>query len=359
MKIAILGDTHFGMRGDNIAFHNFYRKFYEEVFFPYLKNQKITHIIQMGDLFDRRKFISFNTLHLTKKYFFDELENLGIKMITFVGNHDTYFKNTNEVNSIELVLKEYIERGSVECYVEPGTIVMDGTSMDLIPWICLDNEQRVKDFIASSKSSICLGHFELAGFEMDRGNVCKDGMNRDELSKYEIVLSGHFHHKSSDGHITYVGTPGEMTWSDYNDKRGFHIFDTNTRELEFIENPYRMFHKILYDDKVETFDSVDSRDFSVYSNAIVKVIVVNKTNPVLFDKFVDSLYRVTPLDISIVEDFTDYTEVSDADVVNQADDTITTLEKYIDVMEMQTLDKDRMKKVMREIYLEAQSVEVA
>ena len=359
MKIAILGDTHFGMRNDSIPFHNYYRKFYEEVFFPYLKEQNIKTVVQVGDLFDRRKFISFNTLHLTKKYFFDYFDQNGIKMITFVGNHDTFYKNTNEVNSIQLVLQEYIERGSVECFVEPATVDFGGTSIDIIPWICLDNEEQVKKFIADTKSTICMGHFEISGFEMDRGNVCHDGMKREELDKYEMVLSGHFHHKSSDGHITYVGTPGEMTWSDYNDQRGFHIFDTETRDLEFIENPFRMFHKIIYDDTVETFDSVDTRDYSIYKSTIVKVIAVNKTNPVLFDKFIDSLYRVTPLDISIVEDFTDYTEVSDEDVVNQADDTMTTLEKYIDVMEVQTLDKDKMKKVMREIYLEAQSVEIA
>jgi DNA repair exonuclease SbcCD nuclease subunit len=73
MKIAILGDCHFGMRGDSLEFHNYYKKFYEEVFFPYLIENNIDTVFQMGDLFDRRKFINFNTLYLARQYFFDKL----------------------------------------------------------------------------------------------------------------------------------------------------------------------------------------------------------------------------------------------------------------------------------------------
>lgn len=359
MKIAILGDTHYGMRNDSIPFHNYNRKFYEETFFPYLKAKGIKKVYQLGDLFDRRKFISFITLFLAKQYFFDRFEEEGIEFVTFVGNHDTFYKNTNEVNSIELVLKDYIDKGIIRCYTGPAQEEVDGTLIDIIPWICSDNEAEVKEFISKTKANICLGHFEIEGFEMDRGNVCVEGMSREELSKYELVLSGHFHHKSTDGHIVYVGTPGEMTWADYNDPRGFHIFDTDTRELEFIQNPNRMFHKIIYDDKHETFESIDTHNYAQYENTMVKVVVVEKTNPVLFNKFIDALYKASPLDISIVEDFTDYTEVSDEDVVNQADDTPTTLDKFIDAIEAQSLNKDKMKNIMREIYLEAQHIEVA
>ncbi len=227
----------------------------------------------------------------------------------------------------------------------------------LIPWICKDNEDEIYNFIKNSKSKICFGHFELSGFEMDRGNVCLEGMDRNILQKYDLVLSGHFHHKSSDGQIVYVGTPGEMTWADYDDERGFHILDLNDLSLEFYENPHKMFHKIIYDETQETIEKIQEKDFSKYKDKIVKVIVSNKTNPYMFDVFFDKLYQSSPLDVSIVEDFVDYSEISEEDVIDEAEDTMTILDKYIDSLET-NLDSMRIKNLMREIYNEAQSLEV-
>jgi DNA repair exonuclease SbcCD nuclease subunit len=353
MKICILGDTHHGMRGDSIPFHNLYRKFYQEIFFPYLIQNNIDTVFQLGDLFDRRKYIGFQTLALSRKYFFDPMQEAKIKLSVLLGNHDITFKNTLEVNSPQLLLNEY---NNITIHDKATTVELENTSIDIIPWICSENESEINEFIKASSSQICFGHFELAGFEMDKGNVCHEGMDRKTLNKYDVVLSGHFHHKSSDGTITYVGTPGQMTWADYGDKRGFHIFDTETRELQFIENTYVMFHKIMYDDKSETLESVSTRDFSQYKDRIVKVIVANKTNPVIYDIFLDNLYKAGPIDVSVVEDFTDYSEITDDDIVDQSEDTTTILDKVIDSLELD-LDKSKLKNVMREIYLEAQSLE--
>jgi predicted phosphodiesterase len=349
MKIAIVGDTHFGMRNDSLHFHNYYKKFYQETLLPTLREMGIRKIIQLGDLFDRRKYVNYNTLYLSKQYFFDMLEFNNIQLTTLVGNHDIFFKNTLKVNSIELTLREY---QNIHVITYPETMTFDGVDVDLIPWICEENEQQVMAFILNSNSQICMGHFELAGFEMDRGNICHEGMDRSVLAKYDVVLSGHFHHKSSSGNIHYVGTPGEMTWSDYNDKRGFHIFDTETRELTFIENPFKMFHKVVYNDDHETVDTVKSKNFSKYTNTIVKVIVAKKIDPYLFDVFMDKLYKSQPYDVSVVEDFTDYTQISDEDVIDQADDTMTTLSKYVDSLQID-LDKEKLKTYMREVYVEA------
>jgi len=341
------------MRSDKLAFHDYYRKFYEQVFFPYLWDNDITEVIQTGDLFDRRKFVNFNTLHLSKEYFFNEFSKpfKPLKLHTYPGNHDIYYRNTLEVNSINLLLKEYISHGFINFYNTPTTITFDEIPIDFIPWICPDNEQQIKQFIQNSKSEICFGHFQIQGFEMERGHTCVEGMTRGELNKYEMVISGHFHHRSTDGHIFYVGSPGEMTWADYDDTRGFHIFDTSTRELEFIENPFRIHHKIIYDDTNETLENITSADYSLYANNIVKVIIQQKNNPVLFDAFMDSLSIAQPVDISIVEDFSD-TNISDDDVIDQADDTITIISKVIDGVDT-SLDKDKLKGIMRDIYLDA------
>lgn len=353
MKIIILGDTHFGMRGDSLEFHSYYKKFYDEIFFPYLLENDIKVVYQLGDLFDRRKFINFNSLYLARQYFFNKLKQHEIEFVTLLGNHDVAYKNTLEVNSSQLLLNEYT---NIRIFDEPTKVTLDGVDVDIIPWICADNETQIADFIKNSTSEICFGHFEIAGFEMDRGNVCHEGIDKSLLKRYDIVLSGHFHHKSTDGQITYVGTPGEMTWSDYNDPRGFHVFDTDTRELTFVENPFKMFHKLTYDDGSQDFEYWKNYNFEQYKSSYVKVVVLNKQNPYLFDNVVDNLYKAVPADISIVEDFTEIITEEDEELIDQAEDTMTILGKYIDGLTV-NVEPEKLKLLMRELYVEALNTE--
>jgi len=355
MKLCILGDTHFGARGDSLDFHKYFQKFYDEVFFPYLIENDIKVVFQMGDLFDRRKFINFNSLYLSRKYFFEKCERLGIQLHTLIGNHDVAYKNTLEVNSPSLLLNEY---NNIEIYEEFDTVEFDGVSIDVVPWICDDNVDDIFNRMKDSKAQICFGHFEIAGFEMDRGNVCESGIDKQSLSKYDVVLTGHFHHKSTDGNITYVGTPYEMTWADWNDPKGFHIFDTETREMNFVKNSFSMFHKITYDDGKTTFEDWKEYDFSKLKECYIKVVVLNKQNPFLFDHVIDSLYKAGVSDLSIVEDFTDVNVDLDQDIIDQAEDTITILSKYIDNLTLD-VEPEKLKTLMRELYVEALNTEVA
>ena len=355
MKLCILGDTHFGARGDSLDFHNYFRKFYDEVFFPYLIENNIKVVFQMGDLFDRRKFINFNSLYLSRKYFFDKCERLGITLHTLIGNHDVAYKNTLEVNSPSLLLNEY---HNIEIYEEFTTVDFEGIQVDVVPWICDDNVDNVFEKMKESKAQICFGHFEIAGFEMDRGNVCDVGLDKKLLAKYDIVLTGHFHHKSTDGNITYVGTPYEMTWADWNDPKGFHIFDTETRELEFVQNTFSMFHKVTYDDGKSTFEDWKQYDFNKLKECYVKVVVLNKQNPYLFDHVVDNLYKASVADLSIVEDFSDVLVDDDQEIIDQAEDTMTILSKYIDNLSLD-VEPEKLKTLMRELYVEALNTEVA
>ena len=350
-KIAILGDTHFGMRGDSLAFHSLYSRFYKEIFIPYLVQNGITTVFQMGDLFDRRKYISFQSLALCRRYFFDELVKNNIELHTLLGNHDITYRNTLEVNSPELLLQDY---SNIVVYNEPAS----WQGIDIIPWICKDNEQQVLKFIKNSANEICFGHFELAGYEMDRGNICHEGMDPSTLSRYEIVLSGHFHHKSSKGNITYVGTPGEMTWADYNDERGFHILDTETRELTFVANPHRMFYKIKYNDEEMFYNDIAEMDYSAYTGKYVKLVVEKRTNTFLFDTLMDHLTKANACDVSVVEDFTDLTSSSDIENIDEAQDTISILNTYVDSLTL-PVESDKIKTILRDVYNEAIALETA
>ena len=354
MKIAILGDTHHGMRGDSLEFHRYYKKFYDNVFFPYLIENKITTVFQLGDLFDRRKFINFNSLYLCRKYFFNVLRDNNIRFYTLLGNHDISYRNTLEVNSSQLLLNEY---ENITVYDDFTVLNFDGVDVDIVPWLCADNEEVITAKMKESKSQICFGHFEIKGFETMPGEASPVGLDKSFFSKYDMVLSGHFHHKSDDGQIFYIGTPGEMTWSDYNDPRGFQIFDTDTRELEFIQNPYRMFHKIRYDDGEQDFEYWKNFNYDAYKETYVKVIVINKQNPYLFDNMLDNLYKANAADISVVEDFTDTNSIiDDKEIIDQAEDTMTILGKYIDNLAL-NVDSDKIKILMRELYVEALNTE--
>jgi len=353
MKVAIITDQHFGARGDAIHFLDYYEKFYRETFFRVIDENNINTVLILGDTFDRRKYINFYSFHRAKSMFFDELYKRKIKVHMLVGNHDTYYKNTNEVNSPELLLEEY---DNINVIDSPRTINVDSIDVCMMPWICAENYTQSMQEIKDTSATICMGHFEIQGFTMHRGAVCTDGLEPSMFDKFDLVFSGHYHHRSNNGSIHYLGNPYELTWMDYGDPRGFHLFDLKTKELEFIENPNRMFHRIVYDDKVESLQSITQKDLSIYGGKYVKVVVVNKTNPYMFDVFINNLYKVNPVDIAIAEDFADIEE-SEEDIVNETEDTTTILNKYVDNLTTD-LNKDKLKVLLKELYVEALNQEV-
>jgi len=352
MKIAILGDIHVGARGDSPYFHSYFKRFYDNVFFPYLKEHNILHVIQLGDVFDRRKFINFNSLKLSKEYFFDKLNNDYIGWL-LTGNHDTYFKNTNDVNSPDLLLGEYL---NINCINEPIELEFEGVNILLMPWICQENAQLCYNALKTSKAQIVMGHFEIEGFQMYRGAYCEDGVNPNIFDKFDMVISGHFHTRSVSGNITYTGTPYEITWSDFDDPKGFHIFDTETRELAFVRNPYLMFHKLWYDDSASSMDEVLGLDFEQYRDTMVKLIIKNKVNTVWFDMYVEKLERSGVIDLQVVEDHLNLNLEDDNDIVNEAEDTLTILSKYVDQLEIKA-DKTKLDALLRDLYHQALTVE--
>ena len=350
MKVAIITDQHFGARNDSIAFLDFFEKFYEQTFFPTLDANDITTVLVLGDTFDRRKYVNFYALDRAKKMFFDKLEERGIRVHMLAGNHDTYYKNTNEVNSPDLLLVEY---GNIDVISKPETIVIDGTPICMMPWICPENYQESLDHIKNTKAEICMGHFEIAGFAMYRGMESHDGLAKETFEKFDLVFSGHYHHRSSDQHIHYLGNPYELTWQDYNDPRGFHLFDLSTRELEFICNPYRMFERIEYDDKGK--DPIDL-DVVELEQKYVKLVVVNKTDFYKFDKFIQKLYNKGCHEIKIIEDMSEFQDGEIGEEIN-LEDTLSVLSHYVDSIETD-VDKEQIKTYMRTLYTEAVNIEV-
>jgi len=347
MKIALLNDTHFGCRNDNPAFMKHQNRFYDEVFFPYMIEHNIKSLIHLGDVVDRRKFINHNTAHNFKKNFWNRLENLDIDTHIIIGNHDTYFKNTNEVNAMENLS---LNRNSI-VYTKTQEVTFDGLNILFVPWICDDNEEDSLYQIDNSTAEICMGHLEVKGFEMHKGHINEHGYEKNIFKRFEKVLSGHFHKKSTDGQIYYLGTQYEMTWSDYHCPKGFHIFDTSTREIERIVNPLQIFRKIKYDDTKEDYNK---KDLSKYENCFVKLFVVNRTDEDMFNNLIDRLQnKINVHEVNIIEDGgSDITETVKENILEQGEDTMTFLHNYIEQINTD-LDKPKLKKFVSEVYTEA------
>jgi DNA repair exonuclease SbcCD nuclease subunit len=350
LKVAIITDQHFGARNDSIAFLDFFQKFYDNTFFPTLDASGINTVLVLGDTFDRRKYVNFYALDRAKKMFFDKLEERGITVYMLAGNHDTYFKNTNEVNSPDLLLAEY---NNIEVIDEPKTINVNGFEVCMLPWICPENYTQSLDEIKNTTSTLCMGHLEIAGFAMYRGMESHEGFSAETFNKFDLVFSGHYHHRSNDRNIHYLGNPYELTWQDYNDPRGFHLFDFATRQLDFIENPYRMFERLEYSDKeIEPVD-LDQLDLK---EKYVKLVVLEKTDFYKFDKFIQKLYNKGCHEIKIVEDFSEFQEGEINEEIN-LEDTVSVLSNYIESIETD-VDKEKIKSYMRGLYTEAINIEV-
>ena len=359
MKVAIITDTHWGARNDSQAFTNYFIKFYEEIFFPELLERNIDTVIHMGDIVDRRKFINYKTLYQMRHNFFDVCWEKYINLHVIIGNHDTFFKNTNNVNSMDCLRMmrsggEGDGGGFIKIYEKPTEVELDGTKVFFQPLICPENKDESLSAISKTDAQILFGHLEVAGFEMHLGQKSLDGLPTSVFDKFDMAFSGHFHHKSDNGTIYYLGNPYQITWSDYKDPRGFHIFDTDSRELEFIKNPFEMFYKLYYDDENSSLEEINELPYSTYKGCYVKIVVVKKNNPFWFDTLMDKLYAADVEDISIVENYDDELK-EDSDMIDEAEDTMTILSKYVNSLNVK--NKNELDKLLKSLFNESLTVE--
>ena len=343
MKIAIITDQHLDGRKGSLPFWNYWQKFYDEIFFPTLERESITTVFDLGDTFDNRKSVDFNTLNRIKTNYFDRLEKYDVHMI--LGNHTTYYKNTSKINSPELLLETY---NNISIYKDVQELNIGGKKFLMLPWINSDNKEMSLQTVADSNASIICGHLEINGFEVTPGmRFDHGGLDMSVFKDYDRVWSGHFHHRSKVGNIQYLGNPYQMFWNDYKDQRGFHIYDTETDRLRFIKNPFEIFQKVYYNDLDNDYSNFD---VDLFKDNFVKIIVEEKRSYTQFEEFVEKLYRTGVHDVKIVETLVDIDAVDDVDL--DIKDTLTLLSEYIDEIDL-SVDKTDLKKLMQSLYIES------
>lgn len=349
MLVALITDTHFGIKNDSPLFYEYFDLFLDNVFFPTLEQKGIDKIIHLGDVFDRRKYVNFNTLTWARSSFFDRIQDIAT-MDIIIGNHDTYFKNTNDINSPNLLLGDYNNIRIFEDVYEEDNLIY-------VPWITEDKKKEILEKISKSSANILLGHLEVKGYTMFKGAICDHGLSSDIFYNYDLVLSGHFHSKNDSSNIYYLGCPWDLMFNDVDDVKGFHILDTETTELTFIENPYKLFNKLYYDDSsAKKLQDVlySDKKYKSLAKTFIKVLIKSKTNPVFFDRFCDRLTEANPHSVVYAEQ---YLEIdSSEEVASLSEDTLSLLKNSINDYSDLIPDEDKMKDLevlLSDLYVEA------
>jgi len=342
MQIALISDVHFGARSENDRIAEHQKKFFRDVFFPYLIKYKIDTIFILGDVFERRKYINFKSLYLAEKMFFNQALELGLKLHVMMGNHDVVSYDTSEINSIDLLLEKY---SNVIKYTDkPTEVKFDNLWIGVLPWITSENRDVSLNFLRSCLCPIIFGHFDINGFEMNPGIECKNGEDPMIFSRYEAVYTGHYHKKSSKGNIHYLGSQYDTDWNDYGVGKYFHVLDTETKKLTAVENPNKLFVKIYYrNGLVES--NVD------ISGKFVKLVVLEKGDIIAFDKCVTTLKDQHPESFSVIENLIEGEEGS-VSVENKPIYTI--MDDYVTEMKNITAEhKESVKSLLKDLYVEA------
>ena len=350
-KSIILNDTHMCVRNSSDVFIDYQRRFYQDCLFPYMKENGIDHIIHDGDYCEHRKHLNVKGVAANREHFLNPLLEYGFTMDVKPGNHDVYYKNTNKLCALDFVFAGY---DNVTLHHDPIILQRGKKKLGFIPWITTDNYGQCMSFLEAGEADLILGHFEIAGFEMHAGVESTHGMDTSSLHQYELVMSGHFHKKSQKGNIMYLGSQMEFTWADADDPKYFHVLDWDTGEVEAVRVPLTMYKKVLYNDELN--DHLGTFNPDDYNDKFVKVVVVKKSNPYLFDKFIDKISECRYHDLKIAENFNDYSGDSVEEEID-FQDTSQLLNDYVEAVDT-PLDRDRLKNIMQRLYTEAQNMDL-
>lgn len=260
MKVLILCDTHWGVRGDNPNFYDYQKKFLDNVVFPYIKRFDIKRMFHLGDLVDNRKTMNYQTLTRMREDFLDPLAALNIETDWIPGNHDSFYRNNININA----MKEFVTTGKVYDGVE--NIQLGNASVCVVPWICSDRYEHDTKQIRESTSQYCFGHLELKGFPNNNGLSSVGGEDRVLFNQFDKVLSGHFHKRSRQDNVHYLGSCFQSSWSDFGDYRGMSVFDTDTGDITYYRNPYAIF-------KVVEFDGISDIEASALKGTYCRLVI--------------------------------------------------------------------------------------
>ena len=357
MKLAILTDTHLGIRNNSPAFMNNADEFYNKIFFPTCVNEGVEQILHLGDYYDVRRGTSTLALDHNKKSFIDRLNKVGIPFDIITGNHDCFFKNTNTPNTLETILKNQSEL--INVISNPEVKEYGSLRIGLVPWICEENSIQSFKFIENAQCDWLAGHFAFNGFINVGTEEINHGHDPSLVDRFDQVLSGHYHKSSSKGNIYYIGSPLQFTWADVDDDKHFLLVDTETREIKRIVNNNTIFKTIRYTDEI-----VEGFDFSSCKKHFVQIIVKQSDDDKKMKKFITEVENSDIHHLRIIDNpklvsgmDNDVEESVDDDNID--DESFKNIEEIISIYIKQMtledrLDRDVLKNIMMSIHTKAE-----
>jgi len=341
-KVAVFSDLHLGVHLDATTWHQVALDWCDW-FVAEIKKQDIQDILFLGDFFHHRSDISVATLHVAS-LILDKLNDYNVVMI--VGNHDAYYKDRADVNSLSILNG----RKNITVISETTTTKLFGNTFTFIPW--------GGDINKLPKSNAIFGHLEIESFKMNGFKTCDHGLKtRDLLSKAKLILSGHFHLRDervyNEGTIVYVGNPFQMDFGDLDGIKGYYLLDLETLKYEFHENNISPKHKKITLTELTTAKSLTGADINEMVNGhFVKFVVDKKVKGDIIDTLIQKFSVYKPL--SFTTDYT-YTEnnfnVEDKGYESSGVDMQATIEEFIGVLDIE--NKESIIKYCAELYKRA------
>lgn len=339
--VALIADPHFGASNSNNLILAYQEQFFESLV-PELVSSCVSDLIILGDLYDSRKIINFKTLKKTFQFFTENLLKSGLTVHIIVGNHDSYNKNSLEINAV----RELLSWTPFNIYDKPQEIIIDGTQFLMVPWICDANKEECLYMIDNSEATVCCGHFDLSGFYMIKNVLNQHGLASNLFKKFKRTYSGHFHIPGNSNNICMVGSPYELNWNDHGDKKRTILYDTKTNKESYLINPVTIHEKIFFEPGYTLNKS--------YENKIVKLYASRNQNSYDLDMFLQELNAHNPYSVTVVENV-DFETIDD----NQSyvmKDTLDFLQEYIGESDHKDSEKFELNALMHQLYQSAKEV---
>lgn len=335
MKSIIVTDTHLGYKKASDLYHDIVCNLFEKIRETAIERH-IKTFIHLGDFFDNRKHISLKTLEKAV-HIGDLLSETFDESYILIGNHDTHTKNSLYPTSLSV----FSNHENIYLIDMPTVI----GNIRLFPWLI---EAHHLKFLQECPEKIVMGHFEMNGIKLGvSGNMSeKHSLSLSDFSRFDKVLSGHFHLKGSYGNIEYIGNPYHMNFNDGGD-RGFYIFDDETLEMEFIKfEGYPKF--ISYVARIDDvlFDGEFTGD-------IIRLIFKEDFGITENTRIVEKIKNMNPVGLFIRYDFSSNKEGSDSVLDVKMDSLEMIHQHYIDgCIFPENINKSLLKSILEKIYKE-------
>jgi DNA repair exonuclease SbcCD nuclease subunit len=138
------------------------------------------------------------------------------KVYVIMGNHDLFYREKREINSMEFI------RNIPNIHIVNEWLVDDDVA--IIPWIVEDEWKKIPEM----KQKYIFGHFEIPYFKMNAMVDMPDvgTIQADHFVNQQYVFTGHFHKRQVRNNIHYIGNAFPHNYADAgDDERGLMILE--------------------------------------------------------------------------------------------------------------------------------------